>query len=94
VILEAITQAGYKRAGTSASPWTPPPPNSGEGKYVFRKSDGSTRDSARMVKFYEDLCRQYPIISIEDGFSEDDWTAGRCSPGDGKKIQIVGTTSS
>jgi enolase len=44
-----------------------------------------------MVKFYEDLCRQYPILSIEDGFSEDDWNGWKLfTRAMGKKIQIVG----
>jgi len=43
------------------------------------------------VKYYENLCRQYPIVSIEDGFSEDDWGGWKLFTKEmGKKIQIVG----
>lgn len=42
-------------------------------KYVFKKSDGSQRNASEMVDFYKDLQKRYPIISIEDGFDEDDW---------------------
>ena len=92
VILEAITQAGYKPGKEICIALDAAASEFGEkGKYVFRKSDGSTRDAARMVKFYEDLCRQYPIISIEDGFSEDDWDGWKMfTQAMGKKIQIVG----
>ena len=42
-------------------------------KYVFSKSDGTEKDSAQMVEFWEKLVNDYPIISIEDGLAEDDW---------------------
>ncbi|MGE5285043.1 MAG: phosphopyruvate hydratase [Actinomycetota bacterium] len=92
VILEAITKAGYKTGrdvsialDSAASEFRE------KGRYVFRKSDKSKRDSAQLVRFYEDLCRQYPIVSIEDGFSEDDWEGWRMfTDAMGKKIQIVG----
>jgi len=92
VILEAITQAGYKPGKDICIALDAAASEFGEkGKYVFRKSDGSTRDAARMVRFYEDLCRQYPVISIEDGFSEDDWDGWKMfTQAMGKKIQIVG----
>ena len=92
VILEAISKAGYKPGrdvcvalDSAASEFRE------NGKYVFRKSDKSKRDSAQLVRFYEDLCRQYPIVSIEDGFSEDDWDGWKMfTDAMGKKIQIVG----
>jgi len=92
VILEAVTQAGYKPGKDVCIALDAAASEFGEkGKYVFRKSDGSTRDAAQMVKFYEDLCRQYPILSIEDGFSEDDWDGWKMfTQAMGKKIQIVG----
>jgi enolase len=44
-----------------------------------------------MVKLYEDWVRQYPIVSIEDGFAEDDWEGWRMMTQTlGKKIQLVG----
>src|SRR4030067_841237 len=74
VILEAIGKAGYrpgKEIGialdAAASEFRE------KGKYGFRKSDGSKRSADGMVKFYEGLCRQYPIVSVEDGFAEEDW---------------------
>jgi len=92
VILEAIGKAGYKAGKEICIALDPAASEFGEkGIYVFRKSDGKKRDAAGMVKFYEDLCRQYPIVSIEDGFSEDDWEGWKMfTDAMGKKIQIVG----
>ena len=92
VILEAIGKAGYRPGkdigialDAAASEFHE------NGKYVFRKSDGSKKDAEGMVKFYEDLCRQYPVVSIEDGFAEDDWAGWKMfTRAMGKKIQIVG----
>jgi enolase len=92
VILEAIGKAGYKAGkeigiaiDSAASEFYE------KGKYVFRKSDGSKRSADGMVKYYEGLCRQYPIVSIEDGFAENDWEGWRLfTQAMGKKIQIVG----
>ena len=92
VILEAIGKAGYKPGkeigialDAAASEFRE------KGAYVFRKSDGSKRSADGMVKFYEGLCRQYPILSIEDGFAEDDWGGWKSfTKVMGKKIQIVG----
>jgi enolase len=92
VILEAIAKAGYKPGkdigialDAAASEFYE------KGKYVFRKSDGSKRTADGMVKYYEGLCRQYPILSIEDGFAENDWKGWKgFMQAMGKKIQIVG----
>ncbi len=92
VILEAIGKAGYrpgKEIGialdAAASEFF------GKGKYHFRKSDGSKRTADGMVKYYEGLCRQYPILSIEDGFAENDWKGWKLfTQSMGRKIQIVG----
>ena len=43
-----------------------------EDEYVL-KSEGKRLSSEQLVDFWEDWCRQYPIISIEDGLGEDDW---------------------
>jgi len=60
-------------------------------KYVFHKSDGSERDSAQMVEYWEKLVNSYPIISIEDGLDEDDWEGWKLMTEKlGDKIQIVG----
>ncbi len=47
--------------------------------------------TARMVDFYERICAEYPVISIEDGFAEDDWDGWRAvTERIGKRVQLVG----
>ncbi|MGZ3933217.1 MAG: phosphopyruvate hydratase, partial [Bacteroidia bacterium] len=41
--------------------------------YHFKKSSGDKLTSTQMVDYWADWCKKYPIISIEDGFAEDDW---------------------
>ena len=61
------------------------------GKYTVHKSDKSQRKSAEMVKFYQDLQKRYPIVSIEDGFSEADWTGWKlATDAMGADTQLVG----
>ena len=60
-------------------------------QYVFRKSDGSSRDAAGMIAFYQELCARYPIVSIEDGCDQNDWEGWRAlTQVLGSKIQLVG----
>src|SRR5208283_5457980 len=76
VVLEAITQAGYKPGEQIAIALDPAASefyDSARKKYIFKKSDKSEHSSEQMVKFWADWTRQYPIVSLEDGFAEDDW---------------------
>tara|TARA_S200000501_G_scaffold124640_1_gene117651 strand:- start:4728 stop:6011 length:1284 start_codon:yes stop_codon:yes gene_type:complete len=55
------------------------------------KVDGNNLDSDGMIKFYEKLVKQYPIVSIEDGLDENDWDGWtNLNNALGSKIQIVG----
>ena len=59
--------------------------------YEFHKSGEPNRDSQGMVDLYVDWCRQYPIISIEDGCAEQDWHGWKLlTQALGDKIQLVG----
>jgi enolase len=59
--------------------------------YVFKKSDGRVLSGDDMVAFYRALTAKYPIISIEDGCSENDWeTWKKLTDAIGDKIQLVG----
>ena len=92
LLLEAITKAGYK-AGSQVALALDVASSEfyDDGKYVFKKSDGKSRSREQMVQLYQDWVRQYPIISIEDGFAEDDWEGWRMmTEALGKKIQLVG----
>ena len=61
-----------------------------DGKYVLA-GEGKTLDSAGMVQLYADLCRRYPIASIEDGMAEDDWQGWKALTDElGGKVQLVG----
>ncbi len=94
VILAAIKQAGYKPGkdifialDPAASEFYDPNTK----MYVFKKSDGSKHTPAEMVEFYADLCKKYPIISIEDGHAESDWDGWKLMTDKlGDKIQLVG----
>ncbi|NIM59292.1 MAG: phosphopyruvate hydratase [Candidatus Aminicenantes bacterium] len=92
LIIESIQKAGYKPGediwlalDVAASEFF------SDKKYFFKKSDGSKRSSDEMISFYESLVQKYPIISIEDGFAEDDWEGWNLMTEVlGQRIQIVG----
>ena len=94
VVLEAVVQAGYKPGQdiylaldvASSELW-----NDASKTYEFHKSHEPTRDSDGMVALYEDWVRQYPIISIEDGVAEGDWTGWqKLTRALGDRVQLVG----
>jgi len=61
-----------------------------DGKYEF-KGEGITRTTDEMISFYQELVSKYPIISIEDGLSEDDWEGwNKLTKAIGDKVQLVG----
>ena len=94
VILEAITQAGYRSGDDICLALDPAASeffDTGKNKYIFKKSDNSERDPEQMVEFWAEWVRQYPIVSIEDGLAEDDWEGWKLMTDSlGDKIQIVG----
>jgi enolase len=60
------------------------------GKYEL-EGEGKSLTPDQMVKVYEDLCKRYPIISIEDGMAEDDWTGWKAlTDAIGRTVQLVG----
>jgi enolase len=91
VIVQAIERAGYKAGvdvaialDTASSEFAV------EGGYRL-KSEGRTLSSAELVNYFVDMCEKYPIVSIEDGLSEDDWEGWKLMTQKlGDKIQIVG----
>ncbi|SEF53466.1 enolase [Bryocella elongata] len=94
VILEAIEIAGYKAGEQIAIALDPAASEfyvKETGKYVFKKSDKSEKSSDAMVNYWDSWVRQYPIISIEDGLSEHDWTGWRqLTDTIGRRVQLVG----
>jgi enolase len=92
VILEAITKAGYK-AGDEVSICLDPAASElwEDGKYKLFKSTGKLITSDDMVQLWESWVKQYPIVLIEDGLAENDWTGwANMTKTLGKKIEIVG----
>jgi enolase len=94
VIAAAVKSAGYKLGkdiflalDVAASEFH----DRKSGNYIFKKSDGAVRSGDEMVAFYRDLCAKYPIISIEDGCGESDWsTWKKLTDAIGDKVQLVG----
>ncbi len=61
-----------------------------DGKYKL-EGEGKSLDSSGMVKYLADLVARYPIVSIEDGMAEDDWTGwAELTKAIGNKVQLVG----
>jgi len=92
VIVEAIERAGY-RAGEDIAIALDPAASSFAvpgGYRLAGEGDGVTSPKA-LLAIYEDWLKRYPIVSIEDGFGEDDW-AGFIAQTErqGSRIQIVG----
>lgn len=93
VIIEAIEKAGYAPGkdvmialDVAASEFYDEKAND----YKLT-GEGITRTAKEMVEYYNMLCDKYPIISIEDGFAEDDWDGWKLMTDElGSKIQIVG----
>jgi enolase len=91
LIISAIETAGYKPGDdvlialdAAASEMYK------DGLYVF-EGEGKKRTSEEMVEFWTDLVSRYPIISIEDGFAEDDWDGWKKMTDNlGDRVQIVG----
>ena len=93
-IMQAIDKAGYKAGediyiamDAAASEFY----NVEEKMYHFKKSTGDKLNSSQMTDYWADWCKKYPIISIEDGFSEDDWDGWKLITNKiGDKVQLVG----
>lgn len=61
------------------------------GLYTFKKSSGKKLTSEEMVQYWVDWVNKYPILSIEDGLSEDDWSGWKkLTDAIGNKVQLVG----
>jgi enolase len=92
VVLEAIQQAGYKPGAQIAVALDPAASEFfQDGKYVFKKSDKSSKTSDEMAHYWAQWAKDYPIVSIEDGLAEDDWQGWSVlSKEVGNKIQLVG----
>lgn len=93
-VMQAIEKAGYKPGediyiamDAASSEFY----NADEKMYHFKKSTGDKLTSDQMVSYWAEWCKKYPIISIEDGFAEDDWAGWKKMTDTlGDKVQLVG----
>ena len=92
LVLEAVASAGFRAGGdvflaldvASSEMWD-------NGRYVFKKSGEKTRSIEEMVAMLAEWSRDYPIISIEDGVAEGDWTGWKMLTKEiGEQVQLVG----
>jgi enolase len=91
LIVAAIERAGYK-AGTDVALALDPASSEfyREGKY-YPLSRDSAATAEDMIALYTELCDRYPIVSIEDGLAENDWSGWqKLTAALGKRIQLVG----
>ena len=91
VVHEAISAAGY-RPGVEVFLALDPAASEfyHDGKYVLTR-EGASLSSEEMVAFWEGLCAEFPIISIEDGMAEDDWEGWSALTARlGDRVQMVG----
>lgn len=93
VVMQAIERAGYKAGedvyialDAASSEFY----NAEKQRYVF-ESTGEEMTSSEMVEFWRQWCEKYPIVSIEDGLAEDDWTGWKeATEVLGDRVQLVG----
>ncbi|HEX8833466.1 MAG TPA: phosphopyruvate hydratase [Abditibacteriaceae bacterium] len=91
VIMQAIEKAGYKPGEQVLLAMDPAMSELHNGsKYVFER-EGGERSSEEMVEFWCNLAAKFPIVSIEDGFDENDWEGHKALTDRlGKTVQLVG----
>lgn len=90
-IMQSIEAAGYKPGKDIAIALDAASTEfHAKGKYNLA-GEGKTLTSSQMVAYYEELCKAYPIVSIEDGLDEDDWTGWQeLTASLGGSVQLVG----
>ncbi len=92
IVLQAIETAGYRPGedvfiamDAAVSEFYE------DGVYHFKKSTGDKLTSSQMVDYWADWVKKYPIISLEDGMDEDDWTGWKSlTERVGQQTQLVG----
>jgi enolase len=91
VIISAIERAGYKPGEQLGLALDVAASEFFSGDQYRLEREGITLSGAELVDLYEKLCGEYPIVSIEDGLSEDDWDGWRqLTERLGQRVQLVG----
>jgi enolase len=91
LILSAIDRAGY-RAGEQVAVALDPAASQlyREGQYHLT-GEGRSLSASQLIDLWQDWVRQYPIVSLEDGLAEDDWSGWReLTERLGREVQLVG----
>jgi enolase len=97
LVVSAIEKAGYRPGeeisialDPAASEFYKDGGDGGDGGYVLA-GEGATKSSEEMLDFWQEWVSRYPVVSIEDGLAEDDWSGWSALTARlGKRIQIVG----
>ena len=93
LILEAIEKTGYKNGSQIAIALDVAASElyNSENQTYELASEKKVLSSEELIEYYQEICNQYPIISIEDGLDENDWSGWqKLNIALGKKIQLVG----
>ena len=96
LLMEAIKQAGYQKEVKIGMDVAASEFQTKDGRYDLdfktANNDGKqTMTGAALGELYKDLCKKYPIVSIEDPYEQDDWSAYTAfTAAIGKEVQIVG----
>jgi len=88
---KAVEAAGYKLGDQVVFAMDPAASEFGKGGRYELTGEGKSLDAEGMVRYWEDLVGRYPIKSIEDGMSEDDWDGWKAlTEAIGNRVQLVG----
>ena len=99
LIMEGIEKAGYKPGvdfmlamDAAASEWAKDGEKTEDGQFVYRQpKSGKVYTSKTLVRHWEKIAKEFPLISLEDGMAEGDWEGWKLlNEKLGKKIQLVG----
>ena len=93
LLMEAVEKAGYKNGSqiSIALDVASSELYNSENQTYELASENKSLSSEKLIEYYVSLCNQYPIISIEDGLDENDWSGWKkLNLALGKKIQLVG----
>ncbi|MHB8285551.1 MAG: phosphopyruvate hydratase [Caulobacteraceae bacterium] len=92
LIVQAIEKAGFEPGAQIAIALDPAATSfANKGRYALPSLGNPSMSSEELLTVYEDWIKAFPIVSIEDGFAEDDWAAfSRQTEAMGERIQIVG----
>ena len=90
-IAKAVEKAGYRIGEEVTFALDPASSEFFKDGLYHLEGEGKVLDAEGLVRYYDELCARYPIVSIEDGCAEDDWDAWKLMTDRmGGKIQIVG----